>query len=265
MTTLKEGMKGEEVARLQQQLKDLGFDPGNIDGDFGRGTEAAVINFQKSKKLFPDGIVGPKTLKALELEFTDEVQDTASTVTVSAVSKMLPSAPIGNIKKYLPCILKALKDEELNDKKFILMALATIRAETESFAPIGEFISRYNTSPNGKPFDLYDNRADLGNQGPPDGADFKGRGFIQLTGRSNYAKYSKAIRLENKLIEEPELANDPDIAAKLLAKFLKNKEIQIEEALLENDLKTARRLVNGGSHGLDRFTEAYETGNTLLA
>ena len=73
MTTLKEGMKGEDVARLQQQLKDLGFDPGNIDGDFGRGTEAAVINFQKSKKLFPDGIVGPKTLKALGLEFTDEV------------------------------------------------------------------------------------------------------------------------------------------------------------------------------------------------
>jgi putative chitinase len=264
MTTLKEGMKGQDVELLQQRLKDLGFNPGNIDGDFGRGTEAAVINFQRSKGLIADGIVGPITLGALGLQFTDEVPDTASTVTVSIVSKILPSAPIGNIKKYLPYILKALTDAGLNDKKFILMALATIRAETESFAPISEFISRYNTSPNGKPFDLYDNRSDLGNQGPQDGANFKGRGFIQLTGRANYEKYGIAIGLENKLVDNPELANDPEIASKLLVKFLKDKEIQIKEALNENDFKTARRLVNGGSHGLDRFTDSFNTGNALL-
>ncbi|MDF0667352.1 MAG: hypothetical protein P0119_14930 [Nitrospira sp.] len=58
----------------------------------------------------------------------------------------------------------------------VLVALAIIRAETESFEPIAEGRSRYNTSPNGHPFDLYDYRKDLGNQGPPDGEQYRGRG-----------------------------------------------------------------------------------------
>jgi peptidoglycan L-alanyl-D-glutamate endopeptidase CwlK len=66
------------------------------------------------------------------------------------------------------------------------------------------------------------------------------------------------------LIDNPDLASDPAIAAKLLASFLQSCEVRIREALLEGDLKTARRLVNGGSNGLDRFTDAYNTGNSLL-
>jgi putative chitinase len=112
------------------------------------------MNFQKSDGLISDGIAGSITLYALELQFTDEFPDTASIVTVSIVSKILPSAPKWSIKKYLPYILQALKDEGLSDKKIILTALATVCAETESFAPISEFISQYNTSPNGKPIDL---------------------------------------------------------------------------------------------------------------
>jgi peptidoglycan L-alanyl-D-glutamate endopeptidase CwlK len=146
----------------------------------------------------------------------------------------------------------------------ILMALATIRAETAGFIPIGEFKSKYNTSPGGHPFDLYDNRADLGNKGKPDGASFKGRGFIQLTGRSNYKQHGTAIGLGNQLIENPELANEPTIAAKLLASFIKNKEQAIKVALLNNNLKEARRLVNGGSHGLTNFTNAFRAGEKLV-
>ncbi len=144
------------------------------------------------------------------------------------------------------------------------MARSTIRAETESFEPISEFRSRFNSSPGGLPFDLYDHRSDLGNQGPPDGERFRGRGFIQLTGRFNFQKHGEAIGLGNRLVEEPELANDPQIAAKLLASFLKAKETRIKEALLEKDLKAARRLVNGGSHGLSRFRDAYRRGDGLL-
>ena len=66
------------------------------------------------------------------------------------------------------------------------------------------------------------------------------------------------------MLNEPDLANQPDIAARLLASFLKDKERRIKEALVEGDLRAARKLVNGGSHGLDRFTEAYTIGDRLI-
>jgi putative chitinase len=70
--------------------------------------------------------------------------------------------------------------------------------------------------------------------------------------------------MNKKLVEDPSLANQPDIAAKLLAFFLKRKQREINEALMENDLRQARKLVNGGSHGLDRFTSAFMIGKSLL-
>jgi peptidoglycan L-alanyl-D-glutamate endopeptidase CwlK len=146
----------------------------------------------------------------------------------------------------------------------VLVALATICAETGSFLPISEGQSHFNTSPGGHPFDLYDSRADLGNQGAPDGERFKGRGFIQLTGRANYALHGAAIGLGSQLIENPDLANIPGIAARLLASFLKTHEQRIRAALAIGDLHAARRLVNGGSHGLDAFTAAYNAGLALV-
>lgn len=265
MQILKEGSSGPEVVTLQEKLKQAGFSPGNIDGAFGPGTEAALMAFQRSQGLLADGIAGPHTLQALGL--VDELVALPSVipnVTVAIVSKMFPATPIDNIKQNLPAVLNALEADGLGDKDMVLMALATIRAETAGFKPISEGISRFNTSPGGHPFDLYDNRRDLGNQGVPDGASFKGRGFIQLTGRANYQTFSKALGLGNQLIDEPELANRQDIAARLLAAFLKNKERRIREALLENDLKTARRLVNGGSHGLSQFSDAFNTGKGLI-
>ena len=50
-TFLREDSHGPAVVRLQKQLKKLGFNPGNIDGDFGLATKAAVIAFQKSRGL----------------------------------------------------------------------------------------------------------------------------------------------------------------------------------------------------------------------
>jgi peptidoglycan L-alanyl-D-glutamate endopeptidase CwlK len=111
---------------------------------------------------------------------------------------------------------------------------------------------------------LYDNRKDLGNRGAPDGDSFKGRGFIQLTGRANYKVHGEAIGLGGQLIEQPALANSPKIAAKLLASFLKKKESRIREALADGDLALARKLVNGGSHGLQVFSEAFRLGNVLF-
>ena len=287
MSVLKQGSSGPDVTALQTRLKELGFDPNGVDGNFGPGTKAALIAFQKSKGLTADGVAGPQTMAALQpgtaaaagastgttTSSGDSVGGGAAAgaapavagVTAETVSKMFPGVPITNIKENLPFVLQALADAGLADKPMVLMALATIRAETGNFTPLSEFKSKFNTAPGGPPFGLYDNRHDLGNQGPPDGDSFKGRGYIQLTGRSNYQIHGAAIGLGNQLIDNPKLANQPDIAAKLLASFIKSKEQAIRNALKAGDLKKARKLVNGGSHGLDEFTKAYKTGEALIA
>jgi putative chitinase len=263
MPTLQDGSTGADVKKLQETLKQRGFNPGLIDGDFGPATEAALMAFQKSEGLLADGVAGPRTQHALGLVQDATLPSVIPGVTVAVVSRMFPATPVDNIKKNLPFVCDGLKGKDLFDKPMVLMALATIRAETESFEPISEGKSKFNTSPGGEPFDLYDNRKkDLGNLGPGDGARFCGRGYIQLTGRHNYHKYGQALGKD--LVNNPNLANDPTIAGQLLATFLKDKERQIKEALIDQDLRTARRLVNGGSHGLDRFTDAFNRGDALL-
>jgi putative chitinase len=242
----------------------MGFSPGALDGDFGPATLAAVLAFQKSEGLLADGIAGPRTLARLGLAESDALPSVILRVTPRLASEMFPFTPIDNIKRNLPSVLAALTQDQLGDKPMVLVALATIRAETESFEPISEGLSRFNTSPGGHPFDLYDHRQDLGNQGPPDGRRFCGRGFVQLTGRFNYAKYGEALGFADRLVKKPELANQADIAARILSAFLKDKERPIKEALMEGDLKRVRCLVNGGSHGLQRFSEAYAIGDQLV-
>jgi putative chitinase len=264
MTLLRRHMSGPDVARLQRALLERGFNPGRIDGDFGGGTEAAVVAFQRGEGLLADGIAGPRTQAALGLVADATLPSAIPQVTVQVVSEMFPSTPIGNIKRNLPFVLDALVGRRLADRSMVLMALATIRAETESFMPVDEGLSRYNTSPGGHAFDLYDHRRDLGNQGPPDGARFKGRGFVQLTGRHNYRRYGPMLATPVDLQAHPEMAGDPAVAAELLALFIGDRELQIKDALLHGNLMAARRLVNGGTHGLDRFTDAWRRGDALL-
>src|SRR5262249_51800617 len=150
----------------------------------------AVIAFQRSEGLVADGVVGPRTAAALGVSSEDLPPAPAMpNVTIAIVAKMFPHTPLGNINKYLPAVLGELGNAGITALPLVLAALATIRAETEGFVPIDEGRSRFNTSPNGHPFDLYDYNKNLGNKGPPDGERFKGRGFVQLTGRANYTQF----------------------------------------------------------------------------
>lgn len=183
--------------------------------------------------------------------------------TVDIVQKMFPHTKRSAIEANLPYVLDSLDRFGLCDREMVLMALATIRAETESFYPISEYKSKNNTSPDADhPYDKYDYRKDLGNQGAPDGDSYKGRGYVQITGRYNYESIGEQLRID--LIYAPDLANDPAIAADILATFLLNHEVKIRGALADGDLTLARKVVNGGSHGLDAFEDAFLTGEELV-
>ena len=64
-SALSKGSRGEEVRRLQQRLKELGFDPGTVDGVYGNATSAAVLLFQSRNGLDMDGNAGEGTMNLL--------------------------------------------------------------------------------------------------------------------------------------------------------------------------------------------------------
>lgn len=71
--TLKRGSKGENVVKIQTMLDKLGYDLGEcgIDGDYGKMTQCAIMNFQSDRGLARDGVCGAKTWEALENAVAD--------------------------------------------------------------------------------------------------------------------------------------------------------------------------------------------------
>ncbi len=252
------------MLNLQCALAAVGIYAGNFDGGFGGSTEAALRAFQSSRSLPPSGILDPETAERLDLKTAEPVICSLPNITVDGVAKLFPGTPRSNIQINLPYVLNALVEAALADKPMIAVALATLRVETASFLPVSELPSPFNTSPGGKPFDLYDGRAALGNNGPPDGTNFRGRGFTQLTGRANFLQFGKRIGLGDQLVKNPLKAHESITAAKLLASFLKTREGGIRAALSQNRLADVRRLVNGGNNGLALFTETFGSGMKVL-
>lgn len=63
---MKYGHKGATVKRVQQNLHNHNFKPGDIDGKFGQGTESAVRLCQEFFAYNIDGVIGPKTAGLLQ-------------------------------------------------------------------------------------------------------------------------------------------------------------------------------------------------------
>ena len=229
-----------------------------------------LTDVQRSHGLLSDGVVGPFMWQALRRSNTAAAQLSGwqSQLTPDRIAKLFPATQSKNIQLYAPYVLIALDDYgygpgTVDGEAMCRMALATIRAESEGFAPISEGVSKYNTSPGGAQFDLYEGRKNLGNTKLGDGEKFKGRGFVQLTGRDNYTRFGALIGLP--LDQLSFLANAPDVAAVLLVEFLKASWAKILPALRANRFAEARRLVNGGTHGLDRFVDTLQRWDKFIA
>lgn len=239
--------------------------PGLASGEvFDAATEAALRRWQAGVGLLADGVAGPRCLALLGLLTLPEP---GFPITLSAVRPLFPATKPANVERYLPYVSAALCALGLTDRPMLLAALGSIRAETEGFVPISELPSQFNTLPGQAPFSAYEPGtgpgARVGNTESGDGARFKGRGFIQLTGRDNYARYGR--KLELPLQQQPDLANTPEVAALLLAQFLADKAAPLRAALAAGDRRKARKLVNGGSHGLARFESVFDLAPPALA
>ena len=195
----------DAVAALQ---KALGLPSNKIDGKFDPGTEAAVKRFQISRGLAVDGIVGAQTWSALLGELVEIVPRPTPPPPGPVppdIEKIVNSVP-ANLREFardsIPLILSEARG--VTDRGQIAYILAT--AEHESL--LGKFLEELSDG------SQYEGREDLGNTQPGDGPRFKGRGFVQITGRNNYTDWAQRLGID--LVGNPEKAAEPATAAKIL-------------------------------------------------
>jgi peptidoglycan hydrolase-like protein with peptidoglycan-binding domain len=104
-TLLKMGSTGEEVKKLQQQLKDLKYFNQEITGYFGNITQEAVIAFQKANTLTADGVVGSATQSLINQRLQTNTPSNVSTPTNSnALSKGMEGEKVNLLQEQLIAI-----------------------------------------------------------------------------------------------------------------------------------------------------------------
>ncbi len=163
-------------------------------------------------------------------------------------------APAQSNKGGLQAVLDRLhQDDEWNSLSEIAYVLATIKWETmNTFAPIHEMGSLSY-------FDKYEPGTtigdNLGNTEAGDGFLYRGRGYVQITGRDNYTHIGALLGLD--LVNSPDLALDPDTAYKIAANgmrhgwFTGRRLIQYMQSGSAPDYVNARKIINGLDHAAD--------------
>lgn len=101
MTTLKQGMRGEDVKILQTALNEHGFDCGKADGIFGAKTGKAVLECQRKAKLTADALAGKKTCTYLGILEKIEAAQKVDDITIACPDVKQFAAPHGS-KVYGP-------------------------------------------------------------------------------------------------------------------------------------------------------------------
>lgn len=157
-----------------------------------------------------------------------------------------------NVKKnYASALNPAMAAGSITTPPRVAAFLAQILHESGSFQFLRELASGA----------AYEGRKDLGNTQPGDGVRYKGRGFIQLTGRANFRSAGSDLGLD--LENNPDLAEQPDIAARLAVWFWNKKNLNAKADV--GDFVGITRAINGGTRGLQDRTRLYESAKQVLS
>lgn len=157
-----------------------------------------------------------------------------------------------NVKKnYASALNPAMAAGSITTSPRVAAFLAQILHESGSFQFLRELASGT----------AYEGRKDLGNTQPGDGVRYKGRGFIQLTGRANFRSAGSDLGLD--LENNPDLAEQPDIAAQLAVWFWNKKNLNVRADA--GDFVGITRAINGGTRGLQERTRLYESAKQVLS
>ncbi|MBT9582978.1 hypothetical protein IV102_06490 [bacterium] len=176
------------------------------------------------------------------------------TANVEKLVQALSSSYHKAAKENFPIILAECQKQGVTDKAQIAYILATTVHESGAGAHMEEFASG----------SAYEGRKDLGNNQSGDGVRYKGRGYVQITGRNNYTNWSKKLGID--LVGNPELAEKPENAARILVEGMKEgsftgKKLGDYIGGGKQDFEGARRIVNG----TDKASVFADTARKLMA
>jgi len=263
----------DDVEILQRHLKDWGVLPrdAKIDGLFGSVTLAAVEQFQRMRpadpqksQFVPEGLqVTGKVDRNTWAELMKVKPEEITIVSRQPSNRDMPGSfpsvdEILNIaqcpspirpfaRRNLPLVLNECLDNGVTDRGQIAYVFATAQHESHFGRLMMELADGTRM----------EGRADLENTQPGDGPRFKGRGFVQITGRRNYRIWSRKLEID--LVGHPEKAAIPEIAAIILVRGMRDSSftgVGLSDFIVgsRRDFFNARRIVNG----LDRADDIQE-------
>ena len=275
---LKLGSKGPEVVKLQTAL---GI---TADGNFGPGTEKVLKEWQAKTGLTADGIAGAATFQKLGLspienavsEAAPAAEVPASDFKLAALKGHVPDAVIAQIPD-------TAKKFNITNPLRLAHFLAQCGHESGGFKAVSENLNysadglkkifgkyfpgnlneSYARQPEKIASRVYGSRMGNGDESTGEGFKFRGRGYIQLTGKSNYTNFAKFIGEDT--VANPDLVATKYPLASAAFFFDSNKLWSICDKGADDATVTAvTKRVNGGILGLqDRIKHFKEYYNLL--
>lgn len=218
------------VATLQKNLKAKGFDPGPADGLFGRRTYQAMADFISNRQ----APAGTGDLLALNLKLGQ----------ITTRRRLIHFfAQISHESGFLP------RSENLNYSiprlKVVFSSKRISRADCDLYG--GKKGRRANQEAiANRVYGGAWGRKNLGNTEPGDGYRYRGRGLIQLTGRSNYRRTAPEFEIN------PELVATPAGSVKAAVDFWRSR--GANPAADRDDVAGVTYIINGGYNGLEDRT-----------
>jgi putative chitinase len=271
---LKKGSKGDDVKKLQEKL---GL---SADGNFGPGTEEAVKAFQTKSGLTPDGLVGDGTWSKLFGAAPVEAPVAAQVANIP-----LSAFKLDKLKGHVPdAVIAQIPDTAAKFNITTPLRLAHFLAqcghESGNFKAVSENLNysadglkkifpkyfpgnlneSYARQPEKIAARVYGGRMGNGDEASGEGYRFRGRGYIQLTGKENYKAFDATV--EDDILANPDLVATKYPLMSAAFFFNNNKLWSIcDLGATEDVVKKVTLRVNGGQIGiLDRikhFNEFY--------
>ena len=272
---LKLGSKGNEVKALQEKLGLA------ADGDFGPGTEAKLKTWQAANGLTADGIAGPTTLGKLGI--------VESAPAAPATSIPASAFKLDKLKGHIPdAVIAQIPDTAAKFGITNVLRLAHFLSqcghESGGFKAVNENLNysadglkkifptyfpgniseSYARNPEKIASKVYGGRMGNGDEASKEGWKFRGRGYIQLTGKANYTAFDKLV--EEDIIANPDLVATKYPLSSAAFFFQSNGLWSICDKGADDATVTAvTKRVNGGTIGLADRLKHFKEYYSLLA